>query len=343
MCINITTLNSVKAGAHPAKMASGMPMPEQAALTDTPTSTRNQYKRKEISPIATETALTQNLTRSQLGELSNDLKMKYLHGIGKMPIISPNTKKRHRGNKQQTQYENISQDQNHENEKENTSQQSAKKSENDRRSAHSSLHSSLDDLTKNMTGTSELENTEHDTAQTKERPKRLPPIFIEGLSTKELIDWLKNNNIVEGFSIKNNIKVKKISLWADSYDSYNIIRNILTEKDMKFYTFTPRHTKPITLVLKGLSLDTTEADINTAITNLKLEKVFITKISILKTNANSKLFLIQLSPQSLVSNLTKIRRLEFQRVSWEPLKKNNTTQCKKCQRLGHVASNCNMG
>ena len=79
------------------------------------------------------------------------------------------------------------------------------------------------------------------------------------------------------------------------------------------------------------------------ITTMNLNNVKVTKISEMKTKSTTnrnKIFLVQLDPTSATKDLTAIKRIIYQVVKWEPLKKNNLIQCKKCQRLGHIASNC---
>ena len=52
--------------------------------------------------------------------------------------------------------------------------------------------------------------------------------------------------------------------------------------------------------------------------------------------------IIQVSPDSNIGKLLKINRLSYLKVSWEKIKKNDITQCYKCQRIGHTAQNCNL-
>lgn len=54
------------------------------------------------------------------------------------------------------------------------------------------------------------------------------------------------------------------------------------------------------------------------------------------------MFLVKLSANSSIPKLVKIRRILHQSVSWEALRKNDKIQCKRCQRIGHVAKNCNL-
>lgn len=96
-------------------------------------------------------------------------------------------------------------------------------------------------------------------------------------------------------------------------------------------------------MLKGLNKNTTLDELKEELDSLKLTDVKITKVSELKTKTNyTKIFLVQCSAESNIKKLTAINKLLFQIVKWESLKKEEVVQCKKCQRLGHVASNCNL-
>lgn len=55
------------------------------------------------------------------------------------------------------------------------------------------------------------------------------------------------------------------------------------------------------------------------------------------------MFIVQMEAGSKVQNLQKINRLCHHIIKWEKLKNNEIIQCKRCQRLGHTASNCNLG
>ena len=54
------------------------------------------------------------------------------------------------------------------------------------------------------------------------------------------------------------------------------------------------------------------------------------------------LYRVQISADSIAGKLHEIKHLAHQVIWWEKIKKTETIQCKNCQRLGHMASNCNM-
>lgn len=54
------------------------------------------------------------------------------------------------------------------------------------------------------------------------------------------------------------------------------------------------------------------------------------------------IFVVQLSPDSNPAILKTIKYIAHQVVTWERLKRKEIVQCRRCQRLGHVAVNCNL-
>ena len=77
--------------------------------------------------------------------------------------------------------------------------------------------------------------------------------------------------------------------------------------------------------------------------NLKFTNVtrLITSTS-KRENINFPTFIVHITQDSLLSELTKIRTIYFQRIYWDNVKKEKVIQCHKCQRFGHVAVNCKL-
>ena len=102
-------------------------------------------------------------------------------------------------------------------------------------------------------------------------------------------------------------------------------------------------------MLKGLHTGTSCEEILEELNGLNIENVNILKVTPLRmrskkgnTNNNASTFIVQISADSKNSNLTNIHSLIHHVVKWEHLRKDIIAQCKKCQRTGHVASNCDM-
>lgn len=117
---------------------------------------------------------------------------------------------------------------------------------------------------------------------------------------------------------------------------------------MDFFTFTPFADKIKTMVIKGIDGGFSPDEILADLKEAKVEGVEFLGVSNLITQNAKKLdrvlpiFLVKISSISNIANLVKIKRILHQTVSWEPLKKGDQVQCRRCQRLGHVAKNCNL-
>lgn len=202
----------------------------------------------------------------------------------------------------------------------------------------------LDEVQKN--NNSPKTNIDNAMVQNKAKKFKPPPIII----VNENIIVLKNELIERGYK---NFSFKKISekkqlLRLEKMDEYRIIKQMLKQKNSNFFTYTPKEEKMITLILKGLNTNDDPIQIKNELDNLNVEKVefvkverFSTKFSI-KNNKTLAVFLVQVTANSEISNVFKIKQINYQMIKWERLIRNEILQCKKCQRLGHTAINCNL-
>ncbi|XP_017796809.1 PREDICTED: nucleic-acid-binding protein from mobile element jockey-like [Habropoda laboriosa] len=132
------------------------------------------------------------------------------------------------------------------------------------------------------------------------------------------------------------------------YESFKLACNSLKTNKKEFFTYTPKQDKVTTILLKNLE---GEFDPDTVLEHLKSKNIdnvvfkfvkkFTTQRSI-KEGRNLPIYLVQISQESKVDNLTQIKTLLHSLVSWEKLIKRDRIQCKRCQRIGHVAFNCNL-
>lgn len=53
-------------------------------------------------------------------------------------------------------------------------------------------------------------------------------------------------------------------------------------------------------------------------------------------------FVIQITNESILKNLTDFAILAKQKIKWEKIRNTKPLQCHKCQRLGHMAKYCNL-
>lgn len=133
-----------------------------------------------------------------------------------------------------------------------------------------------------------------------------------------------------------------------SETDYYRTKKLLELANTCFYTYTPKKDKLVSILLKGLHYSYNPQDILKELQTfdtegLKFIKVthFTTKKSV-SENIPLSIFLVQLDTNCQFQKLQKVNRLCHHVISWEKLKRKDIIQCKRCQRLGHVASNCNM-
>ena len=172
---------------------------------------------------------------------------------------------------------------------------------------------------------------------------RPPPINVTEINLRDLISHL--SGVEQDKFIIKYLNESELKISSQDHETYNKIKNLLKEKKIKYYTYTPNHLKNKKIVLKGIYGEYSESEIHHTITDLKIEKVSILKISVLnkKVTADRPVsYLITLSNDSDTRKLKNIAKLKNQKVRWENLKKKNLFQCYRCQLPGHAAKNCEL-
>ena len=146
---------------------------------------------------------------------------------------------------------------------------------------------------------------------------------------------MENSLKIKNFHIKR-IHTGKHVLHLQSLNDYIKAKKILTAANTVYYTYTRKSQKLHTYLLKGLSNSFTEAEILEDLKALKIEEIQFTKVSRFTTRKSNEknillpIYIIQVSPDSNIGKLLKINRLNYLKVSWEKIKKNDITQCHKC-------------
>lgn len=173
---------------------------------------------------------------------------------------------------------------------------------------------------------------------------RPPPIHIHNQQIGDTITLMKGSKI-EKFNIKR-ISQSKHTLLIEDLDSYNSAKQVLKEVETPYFTYTPKVEKPKTIVLKGLHENEDTNEIKNLIEEHGIQIINVTQLKTKHSKRNEQrlpLYIIQCAPDTNMGNIYKITSLNYQRVSWEPLKKSEVImQCHQCQRFGHAAANCNL-
>jgi len=180
------------------------------------------------------------------------------------------------------------------------------------------------------------------------RKDRPPPINILYQDPRDTNKLLKSNiKDIKDFYIKRVNNGKHI-LQLDTVENFKQVKELLIKCNSKFYTYTDKSEKFITLLLKGLDSAYDEDEILEELRSLNISNVNFTKVLRFTTNKSKienkilPIFIVQITPESKINNLKKVKFLFHQVIRWEKLMRRDTIQCKKCQRIGHAAANCNL-
>lgn len=110
--------------------------------------------------------------------------------------------------------------------------------------------------------------------------KRPPPIHIIGKSLKAIADlrtW-KNTQFRNNFFLKQSRDTASVSIFPTNLEYHKVFKEILDNKNIEYYTYTPKNEKLTTNVLKGLFGNFSEKEIQHELNELNIENVDILKV-----------------------------------------------------------------
>lgn len=183
-------------------------------------------------------------------------------------------------------------------------------------------------------------------ATTRGKTVKPPPIHVSDMSLSNAIALLKTAEGIKKDFILRQHSDSNLTIQTSKLESFYTVKTILSEANAHFFSFTPKNLKHKNVILKGIQGDFSTEDLINEINELNLPNTTIhklTKITFDKKKPDLFHFLVQLTHDSNPSLLMKVPSLAYQNVKWEPLRKNQMYQCRKCQRLGHTSTNCNLG
>lgn len=177
--------------------------------------------------------------------------------------------------------------------------------------------------------------------------EKMPPINVFVDDTKQIINVIKYTCNITNFSAKR-IHNTKSSIQLYSRPDYDKVLHKLKSCNVQLFTYTPKPDKTKTFVLKGLGHSDTTDEIKEALMeeiSNKKSNINIIKVSRFSSAENPKqipFFIIQTSHESSSKDIFNIKYLLYRKVTFEKLIKPDIMQCYRCQRYGHVSTQCNM-
>ena len=215
------------------------------------------------------------------------------------------------------------------------------------------MSNQFDALSDDETDPSSIENNgKHAKILNKER---VPPIVVTvsefASFRKEILTFVKHFKYTFQIGQRGDCRVL-----AETIAGFNCLREYLTLKAYKFFTYDTRAERLFKVVLKGLpggeSLDEIKIELNKL---LGVQPVQVIKLkmrsrpSVLRRGISNEFFLVHFKSSEL-NNLKALEKASLMlhvRVKWEHYRKNSKfaqglTQCRKCQGFGHGTKHCNM-
>ena len=193
----------------------------------------------------------------------------------------------------------------------------------------------------------EMDNTPDVGAKTGAMAKtpRPPPIYTSGTTFEVIIGIVNSLHIPKTkITVKEN-DTESHTITTSALEHQQLLAAKLTELGIQFFTYTPKGSRPKSILIKGIKGNFDLEYIKNEILDLQIPNVEIlniTKFAFDKKQPEKYHHLIQLSADSKTAELFKIKALAYQKVKWEHLRRQPLFQCKKCQRIGHASKNCHL-
>lgn len=172
----------------------------------------------------------------------------------------------------------------------------------------------------------------------KEKKTPAPPtIMIENYNnTKRIVQILQETQIKHTRKyIKNYVVVN-----TEENNTHKKLIEHLKTNNLKHYTFTTKEDKNHAFVIRGLDHD---PEVDELFEELQKTKLNVNKVVKLANTARPLYMVLTDTSVTLAKLQEKIKIIFHTKIKWELLKnKKEITQCHRCQRWGHVASNCSM-
>lgn len=203
--------------------------------------------------------------------------------------------------------------------------------------------------TKRSSQTAPNEGSKKPRSSDHEPERKMPPIKAFNINVKKVHTALISKLASTEYYIQNINKNMSV-IHTTTLSNYNTAMELLKEQKAKCYTYTPKENRAVNLILRGIHSTFDEYDIVANLKKLSFKDTDTQIVNAYKysttrsrtANRELSLYMVQFTPQAKIQNVMEVKYFEGQRIEWEITRKHDIIQCKKCQRFGHVASNCFM-
>ncbi|GFX38791.1 nucleic-acid-binding protein from transposon X-element [Trichonephila clavipes] len=175
--------------------------------------------------------------------------------------------------------------------------------------------------------------------QSIQSPKLPPPIML--LITDDLRMHTKT---LSGKMPSLRIKTagKYVKLYTDTQPQHDTLKELLEVLKYPFYTFTPKHERPIKVVIKGLPRTTKTAEIHSDLLDLGYTLNKVTQLTGNITKQLLPVFTISLPRNTFNENIFHLKTLGYLTITVEGFENRGVIQCFQCNQFNHTAEHCHL-
>ncbi|KFM68637.1 Nucleic-acid-binding protein from transposon X-element, partial [Stegodyphus mimosarum] len=124
-------------------------------------------------------------------------------------------------------------------------------------------------------------------------------------------------------------------------DDHRLLSQDLLNHKIEHYVITPRHKKPIKVVIRGLPITTEKSEIIEELTKLGYSIFKVVQLTRFRTKQPMPLYQVQLNITENVEKIYDETHLGLFMITVEKyINKNLVPQCHNCQRFHHSSDNC---
>lgn len=183
-------------------------------------------------------------------------------------------------------------------------------------------------------------NDSRKTPPPKPTTNRSPPIIVDGHVTSSLAQLLKKETKNWTMETKKRTTVIK----PTDTDAHEKILKIVKAQHIEAYTYTSGVNSTTYRIIKGVHHSYTAVELEDEIEALSGIKVAASAMTMRREENEMKLnmFRIRTDTPEAMNKVAELKYVLNQRVYFDLPRKNDVIQCYRCQRYGHVSSNCHM-
>lgn len=192
-------------------------------------------------------------------------------------------------------------------------------------------------LTLQDTGETNI-NTENDSTQQPQVRPKIPPIYVYNISDYENFHTSLDNITFDNFSIVNTKSALKINL--NSIDDYRSVTKHLDETAIEYHTYQLPENKQLSVVIRNLPVNISEACIYNELQDLNFEVASVTR---LQNQFKSPIPIVAVLLSKSSTEIFSLNRLLHCIILVEPRKPSkDIPQCTNCQRFSHTKKFCHL-